>query len=361
MADKSHDVIWRMLHIPLPYKVIIANGVVITLMAVVGAVFAVQHMRGYPADPHFNVIALFAVTGLVISLVLNSLVMRLVLTPLERLQVALEDARQGRRCSQIDIGAISDERFDRLAATLAQLLSTLEQNAQQLHYLSCQILQAQEEERQRVARELHDEAAQTLTTVLIYLKLLEKFRDPEENQRVQNLLSLITHALEEVRQVALELRPKILDDWGLGAALGWRVDELNKDFSTKATLQTIGLESRLPKTLELVFYRVAQEALNNITRHAHARHVHVKLKREEDSVTLEVLDDGVGFDASAVQAGRSQGLGLLGMRERLSLVGGELSIESQPGKGTRLLASASLSHPALNGVRYEQDSCTAGR
>ena len=193
----------------------------------------------------------------------------------------------------------------------------------------------------------------------MYLKLLEKSQDPDEAQRIQNLRKLTAHALEEVRQVALELRPKILDDWGLEAALGWRVDELSKACSVRANLQVIGMRNRLPRDLELTFYRVAQEAINNIARHSRARHAHIALKREGHCLTLEIKDDGVGFNTTAMQAGRLQGYGLLGMRERMALVGGEFVIESQPGKGTRLVARAPLASLIVDGELDEKDSGAA--
>ena len=221
--------------------------------------------------------------------------------------------------------------------------AALEEKNQRVRLLSEQVLCAQEMERQRIARELHDEAAQTLTTVLLYLKLLEKSCNPEEAQRLQNLRKLITHALSDIRQIAVELHPRFLDEWGLEAALTQRVDELNADGSKSVTLQVTGnTAERLPRDLELTFYRVAQEALNNVAYHSHARCAQVALKREVNYLTLEVQDDGIGFDPDGVCTGHAVGLGLVSMRERLDLVRGELTIESRPGSGTRICARAPL-------------------
>jgi two-component system sensor histidine kinase UhpB len=206
---------------------------------------------------------------------------------------------------------------------------SLEDNDQQMRVLSHRIVYAQEAERHRIARQLHDEIAQTLTSVLLYLKLLEKSCTPEEAQRLQNLRKLITHALSDIRQLAVELHPKMLDDWGLEAALGQRVDELNADGSRQVTLHIVGRSpERLPRDLELTFYHVAQEALNNMAHHSHARCAHVSLQREAGCLTLEVQDDGVGFNPGVMRSGRASGFGLTSMRERLALVGGELAIES---------------------------------
>jgi two-component system sensor histidine kinase UhpB len=125
---------------------------------------------------------------------------------------------------------------------------------------------------------MHDESAQTLTSLLLYLKLLSKSQNPEEAQRTHNLRQLTAHALEEIRRVAMELHPRILDDGGLEAALERRIDELNSTNSLQAVLSVEGgVQGRLPKDLELAFYRVTQEALNNVVRHSHAQHVHVTL------------------------------------------------------------------------------------
>jgi signal transduction histidine kinase len=136
----------------------------------------------------------------------------------------------------------------------------------------------------------------------------------------------------------------MLDDWGLEAALGQRVDELNAGGSRQVTLQVMGRSlERLPRDLELTFYHVAQEALNNVAHHSHARCAQVVLMREENFLTLEVRDDGVGFNPNVMRAGRASGFGLASMRERLELVSGELTIESWPGNGTRLYARAPMS------------------
>lgn len=344
MTGTSHGMIWRMMHIPLSSKVVTANCVVVTLAAVIGVICAIQHVREYPGDPHYDLINLFAATVFAISLVLNGLVMKVVLAPLDRLQAALEDIGRGEPEVRLTAGPISDEQFDYIITGINQILNTQEQNAQQLHHFSHKILQAQEEERRRIARELHDEAAQTLTSLLLYIKLLEKSQNQEEAQRIQNLRNLTVYALDEIRGVAMALHPKILDEWGLEAALGQYVEGLKSASPTQVTLQVIGGRSeRLPRELELAFYRTAQEGLNNIVRHAHAQSAQLILKRQATWLTMEIQDDGIGFDAAGALARQPRGMGLSNMSERLALVKGELVIESQVGKGTWLLARAPIS------------------
>lgn len=351
----------RLLRLPLFYKILIANSAIVALGAVVGTVTTVWHVHNFPNDIHYELIAVFVACGVIISFVVNFLVLRLALQPLDRLQEGVDAVRQGRRDVRIIPGPLSDERFDRLIATFNQMLAILEFDAHQLHRLSGGILQAQEEERRRVARELHDEAAQALTSLLVRLRLLERSATPEDaRQHVQELRKLTAGALEEVRRVALELRPTILDDLGLEAALAWRVDEFNAAGKARATLTVSGVDGRLPSALELAFYRVAQEALTNILRHSQAQTAAVRLTRDETMLRMEIEDDGVGFDVGQRQAPSVGGLGLVGMRERLALVGGELTLESRRGQGTRLVARAPVAAPGRNGAWHAADTRYAG-
>ena len=195
----------------------------------------------------------------------------------------------GSRTCTSSWGEVTDDRFDRLVDTFNQMVSQLELSRQQMQQLSRMILQAQEEERSRLARELHDEAAQSLTSLLVRLRLLERARNPEDaQQRVQELRELTAQALEDVRRVALDLRPTILDDLGLGPALEWRVDEFNKSGTLHATITVSGIDRRLPRETELTLYRVGQEALSNVSRHANAHQVDLDLRRGAGDVVLRV-------------------------------------------------------------------------
>jgi two-component system sensor histidine kinase UhpB len=290
---------------------------------------------------------------MVISFFVNRWTLKRALEPLERLQETVNQVRQGQTEVRVTLGSVSDEQFDRLAETFNRMLSEHKRHAEQMQQLSRQILQAQEEERQRLARELHDEAAQALTSLLVHLRLLERAHEPEKaQQNIQKLRELTAQALEEVRRVALDLRPTILDDLGLGAALEWRIDEFTQASGVQVKIQMEGLERRLPAEIELVFYRVGQEALNNITRHAQAKHVAVSLHRENRTIRLEVVDDGVGFNPASLPTYAPAGLGLLGMRERLAMINGTLTIESGLGQGTRILACAPLKNDESKGVRH---------
>jgi two-component system sensor histidine kinase UhpB len=333
----------KLLRIPLFSKLLIANSAIVVLGAVAGTIITIWHVRTFPDDLHVPLIALFTLIGILISFGVNNWVLKRALAPLDRLQTAVDQVRKGTTSVRVDPGPTSDERFDRLAETFNLMLTQLEENARRLHQLPRQILQAQEAERHRLARDLHDEAAQALTSLLVHLRLLERAHTPEEAQsRVHDLRELTAQALEEVRRVALDLRPTILDDLGLGPALAWRVDEFNKIDGMHATIKIEGLEERLPRDVELVLYRVGQEALSNVARHAGAETVTVLLQRQNGGVKLSIADDGRGFDSAAPTHEDGHGFGLLGMRERVGMIGGTLEIRSVLGQGAEIVACAPL-------------------
>ncbi len=335
----------RLLRTPLFYKILWANIAIVGVGAVGGTLITIWHVTTFPDDLHYPLIAIFAGIGVLISIVVNQWVLRKALDPLDRLQAAVDAIRNGRSDVRVVLGDNSDERFDRLADAFNQMLEQLARDAQEMQQLSRQILQAQEEERYRLARELHDEAAQSLTSLLVYIRLLERAKNPEEAQRhVQELRRLTARALEDVRRVAVDLRPTILDDLGLTAALEWRVDELKKQNDLHAVFTAEGMEQRLARPTELVLYRIGQEALSNVQRHAFASAVKVSLQHVGDRCILQVADNGVGFDPAATDRADGHGLGLLGMRERVAIVGGELEIVSQPGAGTTITARVPWSH-----------------
>jgi two-component system sensor histidine kinase UhpB len=147
-------------------------------------------------------------------------------------------------------------------------------------------------------------------------------------------------ALDDVRRIAVELRPSVLDDLGLVEALHAYVDGLNAAGGTRVSFTADGVGGRLPTEVELAFYRVTQEALTNVRRHARAAHAQVSLRRAGSAIVLEVEDDGVGFDPLGARPG--SGLGLAGMRERMGLIDGEIAVRSAPGRGTTIAARAEL-------------------
>jgi two-component system, NarL family, sensor histidine kinase DevS len=201
------------------------------------------------------------------------------------------------------------------------------------------VVEAQEAERARVARELHDETGQALTSMLLALKPLEQaVGGPEARQAVEGLRELVVATLQDVRRLAVQLRPAALDDFGLPAALTRLAATVSEQSGTQVDLEAHLGEQRLAGEVETTLYRIVQEALTNVVKHAEATRASVTLTRKPGSVVAVVEDDGRGFDVAAANGG----LGLIGMRERLAVVGGRLSIEASPGSGTTLVAEVPL-------------------
>jgi two-component system, NarL family, sensor histidine kinase UhpB len=183
-----------------------------------------------------------------------------------------------------------------------------------------------------VARDLHDEVNQSLTGILLHLEAARRNAPPELMPELLKTQALANRAMEELLSVARELRPTALDDLGLKAALAGHLEELGQQAGKRTSFEVEGDLSDLPGDVQLVVYRVAQEALSNAARHSGAENVRVRLRRDGDAVELTVSDDGRGFSFDEA----SSGLGIPGMRERALLVGGELGIESRPELGTRV-------------------------
>ena len=213
-----------------------------------------------------------------------------------------------------------------------------------------QVITVQEEERRRIARELHDQIGQALTSLLVWLRALEAEAHGSAGvtigpARLQELKSVVAGTLDSVRDLALELRPSVLDDLGLVPTLHRYVRAYQDRHQLEIDFQTVGLEGvRLPSVVETALYRIAQEALTNVIRHAGASRVSLLLAVRQGTAVLIVEDDGAGFDVHRLIHGPvdERRLGLSGMRERAELVGGRLTIESAPGAGTTVFVEVPL-------------------
>jgi signal transduction histidine kinase len=199
---------------------------------------------------------------------------------------------------------------------------------------------AQEDERRRIAREMHDQFGEQLTSLAVRIRAL-KDACPEDavwRAHVESIEAIAQRLDRDVDHLVWELRPTALDDLGLRAALANYVQDWSGRVGIAAKLHTSGLlDDRLPPDTETALYRIAQEALTNVAKHAQAANVDVILERRADNVLLIIEDDGVGFDSVQAGSGQGQGFGLLGMQERAGLVGAMLEIESSAGKGTTVI------------------------
>lgn len=208
-----------------------------------------------------------------------------------------------------------------------------------------QTISVQEAERKRIARELHDQTSQSLTSLMVGLKTIEAQAPEEMRSSIASLRQLSSQTLEEVHNLAVELRPSSLDDFGLVAALRQYTKEYTRKSGIEADFQVIGLEGkRLPPPMEIALYRIIQEALTNVVKHAEAKRVSILVEARGTSIVAIVEDDGSGFDAQKKLSSRAseRRLGLFGMQERASLIGGVLTIESSPGVGTTIFVEAPI-------------------
>jgi signal transduction histidine kinase len=197
------------------------------------------------------------------------------------------------------------------------------------------VVQAQEAERKRLARELHDETGQALTSILLALKPLEQVGDDRVAEAVASVRELVVSTLQDVRRLAVELRPAALDDFGLLPAVERLTHTFREQTGMHVELESRLPEQRLPAEVETALYRIIQEALTNVVKHSGASRVSVLLTERDHGVAAMVEDDGMGFET---EAARDDGLGLVGMRERIGLVGGRLHVESSAGAGTTIVA-----------------------
>ncbi len=242
---------------------------------------------------------------------------------------------------------------------IAELQAARLEDAQRREALRGELLRrvvaAQEAERQRIARELHDETGQALTATGLGLRGVSTLlgQDPERAaQNLRQLETLVANSLDELQHLIADLRPSHLDDLGLAATLRWWAGEIEKRGLLPVKVEVVGSERDLPHSIRLALFRVTQEAVTNVIKHSGATIVLILLYYEEDAVVLRVEDNGCGFDASRQTTSRERpSWGLLGMNERASLLGGQFSISSRPGTGT----SVTVTIPYLLEEEYQQE------
>ena len=227
-----------------------------------------------------------------------------------------------------------------LHARLKASLASLQQERMSiLRQQLAQVTVAQEEERQRIARELHDGVGPTLASLNLRLRTLRKQLARESHAsaaELEELAGLAQSSIRDIRRLIQDLRPAVLDELGLMPALREYVTRYREEHGVAIDLSLPGMEERLPNSEEVALFRIVQEALANVAKHSQARRVAIEVRYEQESVLLSVTDDGLGFDP--FEPLPAEHLGLWSMRERVEQLGGRLEIESQPGRGTRLSA-----------------------
>ena len=266
----------------------------------------------------------------------------------ERMRQALQSSMEQLRRANADLDRRVDERTRELHALYDELSSKEEIHRKLLH----KAISAQEAERKRIARELHDETCQTLTVLAMRLELASRAPDAEARTGLlDEAKQLAGRGVDELHRVIYDLRPSVLDDLGLIDAIHWLAERHLASHGIRVRLETDEIEDRIPVEIEIALFRAAQEAITNVARHANADAVWIQVTRRGSTLEVEVEDDGEGFDPSTVTmpSPTGRGLGLLGMQERVEMLGGTATIESSSGGGTRILLSVPFSRKKSDG------------
>jgi len=238
-----------------------------------------------------------------------------------------------------------------LRGNLKELRGQLD-TLQQRQGLGLRIIRAQEEERRRLARDMHDGPAQMLANVMLRAEICERLLDADLDQvrsELRSLKEVVRGSVKDIRKVIFDLRPMALDDLGLVPALKRYVSDLKEQSGLTIEFAVIGLERRMPSAVEVAGFRIVQEALNNVKKHARAGKVDVKIEFGRDALSIVVVDDGRGFAVDEALAARGDHFGLLSMRERVELLEGTCRIESARGRGSRVMVSLPIREGGENG------------
>jgi two-component system sensor histidine kinase UhpB len=272
--------------------------------------------------------ALVLVAGILAVVLVNGFVLRRRFAPLEKVIDVMERIDLTRPGVRAEVPEADSDDVIRLVQAFNRMLGRLEQERS---HTAAAVLQGQEGERARLARDLHDECNQALTGVLLRLQATMEHSPEDIREELRDTKEVATTAMDELLRLARELRPAALDDHGLQAALRTQVERFSEQTGVPAELRVYDELADLPVHEQTVVYRVVQESLSNVARHAQAEHVVVEVGRDHGRPVIRVADDGVGF---ALRDARQDGIGLVGMRERARLARGRLEVQSTPGRGT---------------------------
>jgi two-component system sensor histidine kinase UhpB len=311
---------------------VVAANVVLVALTLLGASLAAG-LDLTIADQRWQFLIL--ALAIVLSLCVNLWMLQRRFRPLEGLIERIERIDPAQPTT-LELEGDPVEEIDRLATSFKRLLQGIEAERRRSGQA---VLRAQEDERRRLARDLHDEVNQALTAMLLRLEALAQDAPPERADEVAELKRLAGEAMEELLSLARQLRPTALDDHGLAAAIQAQLTRFAAQTGMETEMRVEGDPATLDEDAQTALYRIAQEALANAGRHAGAAHVEVVLSIGDEGAALRVSDDGAGFDPTTPGGGGGggAGLGLQGMAERARLAGGELDVRSSPGSGTTVM------------------------
>jgi len=323
----------QLMTVPLLQKLVVAD-----LLINVCAFVLVQRAPTHQA-------AEITVAALLATLVLNAALVVWALRPLRKLEETAVRVTHGDLDARVANGPLADRNIVRIGTALNELLDAVTADRRRLRQLAAQVISAGDEERAHIARELHDSTAQSLSA--LEFMLTASLRDAAAapvHDRLRLMHDVTTEALAEVRALSHNVHPRVLDDLGLAAALEFLARRTRETTEARVHV-TSDVRAPVPPSVASVVYRVAQEAVRNAVRHGAPGDVHLTVVSDAGRVTLEVADDGRGFDVDETRRRRS-GIGLFTMEERVALVDGTLDVASRPGGGSRVRAEIPIPAPA---------------
>jgi signal transduction histidine kinase len=325
----------RVLRVPLVVKLLGANALIV--LVALAATYA-GHTTGLSSDRAMLIVAGAIVAGMVANLILVNLALR----PIRDLEHTAWRIWHGDPRARVPRSPVGDPELDKVGGTLNALLDHLEQDRARLHTLATEVIRAEDRERARIGRELHDSIAQGIAALTYQLAAAETdARDAGAAARIRAIRVLAGQVLDEVELLSHTVHPRVLNDLGLLAGLRHLARTTTTPTTAVEVLVTEGTDDAfrgIGMETAAALYRVAQEALQNAIRHANAQRIEIIIGASEDQLTLRVVDDGTGFDVVEAKA-RRPGMGLFTMSERVGLVRGTFTVETEPGKGTTVRAT----------------------
>jgi two-component system sensor histidine kinase UhpB len=325
-----------LLRLPLFYKILVAEVFVVLVASGVSARLAV-HLFGSAASV-YPLLALSMVVSLATIVPVQAAVLRLALAPVDELEHAAERVESGEPGARAPLSPLADPRLERLTRVFNRLLERMEADRRRLREIAERAFRTQEAERTRLAKELQEETAQTLSAVLIGLRIVRQTADDGRRADViDGLRRDVAAVTERVRQFASGLYTPTLADLGVVAALEGYARALSESSGIRIGIEAEDVRGVLAPAGELALYRIVQEALSNAAHHSGASRVRVRVVRGDAAIETTVEDNGRGFSVAPTESEKLC-LGLFGMRERATYAGGSLRIESTPGEGTRVIA-----------------------
>ena len=320
-----------LLGVPLFVKLVGANGVVVL------SALAALWLAGW-SDANGSGLVILCI-ALAVGSAANVLLVRLALRPLGALELTAEQVWRGDLEARVPASPLADASIARIGLVTNRLLDRLSDDRERLRQLASKVISAQDEERARVARELHDSAAQTLAALNLQLSAAARdSRDPDLAERLSLVRKHAGDVLEEIRAISRDMHPRVLDDLGLSAALSHLGRLMGERTDMIVDVESEAVDQNLRPAVAATLYRVAQEAVGNAIRHSKGSRVEVRLESSARGLRLVVQDDGAGFDVARAEVERP-GMGLFSMQERVALVDGTLQIDAGRGRGTRITAT----------------------